>query len=120
MKITFPGKKMQTMADRFQEALGTSSVIAEGTHVAVHNSLRYEVVVSSYFHTIRKSEFELILNSVHGCPAKLYRDGIFGKLQHVIQKEKERDIDFLKKLQTGGRPDSKTFTFTLPFPLLSK
>ncbi|PNX79418.1 hypothetical protein L195_g035404, partial [Trifolium pratense] len=29
MKITFPGKKMQTMADRFHDALGSSSVIAE-------------------------------------------------------------------------------------------
>ncbi|KAH1189606.1 hypothetical protein GmHk_20G057346 [Glycine max] len=31
-KITYPGKKMQTMAERFEEALGTSSVITEGTH----------------------------------------------------------------------------------------
>nr|XP_025646678.1 uncharacterized protein LOC112741783 isoform X6 [Arachis hypogaea] len=43
MRITFCGKKTQTMADRFQEALGASSVIAEGTHVGVHNSLSTEL-----------------------------------------------------------------------------
>lgn len=46
MKITSPGKKMQTMADRFQEALGSSSVIDEGTNFAALNSFRYKVVVS--------------------------------------------------------------------------
>ncbi|MED6206598.1 hypothetical protein PIB30_028314 [Stylosanthes scabra] len=61
MRITFCGKKTQTMADRFQEALGTSSVIAEDTH---------------------------------------RRAGIFGKLQQVMQKEKERDLDFWKRLQS--------------------
>ncbi|TKY47873.1 hypothetical protein E2542_SST29934 [Spatholobus suberectus] len=40
IKITFPGKKMQTMAERFEEALGPSSVITEGTHVGALNSLR--------------------------------------------------------------------------------
>lgn len=47
MKITFPGKKMQTIAERFEEALGTSSVITEGTHVGALNSLRYKIVVTS-------------------------------------------------------------------------
>ncbi|MED6106749.1 hypothetical protein PIB30_007410 [Stylosanthes scabra] len=74
MRIAFCGKKTQTMADRLQEALGTSSVIAEDTHC---------------------------------------RAGIFGKLQQVMQKEKERDLDFRKRLQSGARPDSKTFAFTL-------
>ncbi|XLR25995.1 hypothetical protein S83_053895 [Arachis hypogaea] len=78
MRITFCGKKTQTMADRFQEALGTSSIIAEGTHVGVHNSLRA---------------------------------GIFGKLQQVMQTEKERDLDFWKKLQSGARPDSELGCF---------
>ncbi|XP_057721329.1 uncharacterized protein LOC130935552 isoform X2 [Arachis stenosperma] len=78
MRITFYGKKTQTMADRFQEALGTSSVIAEGTHVGVHNSSRA---------------------------------GIFGKLQQVMQTEKERDLDFWKKLQSGARPDSELGCF---------
>ncbi|XP_045824331.1 uncharacterized protein LOC123916817 isoform X2 [Trifolium pratense] len=72
MKITFPGKKMQTMADRFHEALGSSSVIAE--NVGALNSLR---------------------------------TGIFEKLQQVMQKEKETDIDFSKKLQAGARPDGE-------------
>ncbi|XP_061355373.1 uncharacterized protein LOC133299895 [Gastrolobium bilobum] len=74
MKNTFPRKKMQTMADRFQEALGTSSVIGEGTLVGALNSLRA---------------------------------GIFGKLQQVLLKEKEIDMDFRKKLQAGARPDSE-------------
>ncbi|RZB70487.1 hypothetical protein D0Y65_035455 [Glycine soja] len=80
MKITFPGKKMQTIAERFEEALGTSSVITEGTHVGAPNSLR---------------------------------PGIFGKLQHMILKEKETDMEFWKKLQPEARPDGKTFAFTL-------
>lgn len=58
MKITFPGKKMQTIAERFEEALGTSSVITEGTHVGAPNSLRYKIVVTSwYFYAIKKSNF---------------------------------------------------------------
>ncbi|RDX84842.1 hypothetical protein CR513_34040, partial [Mucuna pruriens] len=72
VKITFPGKKMQTMAERFEEALGTSSVITEGTHVGAFNSLRA---------------------------------GIFGKVQQMMLKEKETDMDFWKKLQAGARPD---------------
>ncbi|MED6137588.1 hypothetical protein PIB30_066266 [Stylosanthes scabra] len=43
MRITFCGKKTQTMADRFQEVFGTSSVIAEDTHVGVPNSLSAEL-----------------------------------------------------------------------------
>ncbi|KAK7327780.1 hypothetical protein VNO77_21871 [Canavalia gladiata] len=80
MKIISPRKKMQTMVERFDEALGSSSVIAEGIHVGPLNSLRA---------------------------------GIFGKLELVMQKEKERDMDFWKKLQAGARPDSKTLPFTL-------
>ncbi|KAH1189613.1 hypothetical protein GmHk_20G057346 [Glycine max] len=67
-KITYPGKKMQTMAERFEEALGTSSVITEGTHVGALNSLR---------------------------------PGIFGKLQQMMLKEKETDMDFWKKYRDG-------------------
>lgn len=37
---------MQTMADRFHNALGSSSVIAE--KVGALNPLRYEIVVSWY------------------------------------------------------------------------
>jgi hypothetical protein len=50
MKITFPRKKMQTMADRFHDALGSSSVIAE--NIGALNSLRYKIVVSLYFYAI--------------------------------------------------------------------
>jgi hypothetical protein len=39
---------------------------------------------------------------VHGYLAKLCRNGIFGQLQLVMQREKERDMDFWKKLQAGG------------------
>ncbi|KAL2327163.1 hypothetical protein Fmac_020590 [Flemingia macrophylla] len=69
-----PGKKMQTMAERFEEALGTSSVITEGTRVGALNSLRA---------------------------------GLFGKLQQMMLKEKETDMDFWKKLQAGAKPDSE-------------
>ncbi|KAK8467668.1 hypothetical protein PHAVU_007G122524 [Phaseolus vulgaris] len=74
IKNTFPVKKMQTMAERFVEALGTSSVITEGTHVGAHNSLSA---------------------------------GLFGKLQQMMLKEKETDMDFCKKLKAGARPDSE-------------
>jgi hypothetical protein len=50
MKITFPRKKMQTMADRFHDALGSSSVIAE--NIGALNSLRYKIVVFRYFYAI--------------------------------------------------------------------
>ncbi|OIV95417.1 hypothetical protein TanjilG_06286 [Lupinus angustifolius] len=69
MKITSPGKKMQTIADRFQEALGSSSVVDDGTNIPALNS---------------------------------FRSGIFEKLQQVMQKEKETDMDFWKQLQTGA------------------
>ncbi|XP_027344501.1 uncharacterized protein LOC113857017 [Abrus precatorius] len=70
----FPRKKMQTMVERFDEALGTSAVIAEGIHVGALNSLRA---------------------------------GFFGKLEQVMQKEKERDVYFWTNLQAGARPDSE-------------
>ncbi|XP_020231112.2 uncharacterized protein LOC109811713 isoform X2 [Cajanus cajan] len=73
MKI-LPGKKMQTMAERFEEALGTSSVITEGPHVGALNSLRAT---------------------------------ISGKLQQMMLKEKESDMEFWRKLQAGAKPDSE-------------
>lgn len=33
--------------------------------------------------------------------------GLFGKLQRVMQTEKERDSEFLKKLQMGASPNSE-------------
>ncbi|KAI4301376.1 hypothetical protein L6164_034661 [Bauhinia variegata] len=65
MKIAFPEKNKQTMADRFQEVLGASYIADDGTHGAVLKPLRA---------------------------------GIFGNLQRVMQKEKERDMDFWKTL----------------------
>ncbi|KAK4282472.1 hypothetical protein QN277_013846 [Acacia crassicarpa] len=73
MKIAFPEKKLQTMADRFQQALGASCVTEEGTCVAA---------------------------------LKSFGSGIFGNLQRVMQKEKERDANFLKKSQAGASPHS--------------
>lgn len=55
----------------------------------------------------------LILSSVSDYLMELCRAGIFGKLQQVMQKEKEIDMDFWKKLHAGARPDSKTFAFIL-------
>lgn len=53
VKMNSPRKKMQTMADRFQEALGSSSVINEASHVGALNSLRYKILVSCYFYAIK-------------------------------------------------------------------
>lgn len=40
--------------------------------------------------------------------AKLSGIGLFGKLQQVMQSEKERDTDFLKKIQMGASPNDKS------------
>ncbi|CAJ1964735.1 unnamed protein product [Sphenostylis stenocarpa] len=64
----------ETMAERFVEALGTSSVTTEGTHIGAINSLSA---------------------------------GLFGKLQQMMLKEKETDMNFWQKLQAGARPDSQ-------------
>ena len=112
IKNAFPVKKMQSMTELFLEALGTSSVIIEGIHVGAHNSLRYEIVVASWNFYATKYEFVLILNSMSGYLAKFCSDGLSGKLQQMMLKEKETDMDFWKKLKTGARPDSKTFDFT--------
>ncbi|XP_028771147.1 uncharacterized protein LOC114728407 isoform X1 [Neltuma alba] len=73
MKIASPEKKLQTMADRFQQALGASSVTDEGTYVAA---------------------------------LKSSGSGIFGNLLRVMQKEKERDVNFLEESQAGANPRS--------------
>ncbi|KAI9082547.1 hypothetical protein K1719_035416 [Acacia pycnantha] len=73
MKMAFPEKKLQTMADRFQQALGASCETDEGTSVAT---------------------------------LKSFGAGIFGNLQRVMQKEKGRDANFLKKSQAGASPHS--------------
>ncbi|XP_014523697.1 uncharacterized protein LOC106779986 isoform X2 [Vigna radiata var. radiata] len=78
IKNAFSVKKTQTMTERFLEALGTSSVITEETHVGAHNSLS---------------------------------DGLSGRLQQMMLKEKETDMDFWKKLKAGARPDSQLGCF---------
>ena len=65
------------------------------------------------FYATEKIEFKLILISVHDFLAELGRTGIFGKLQQVMQKEKESDMEFWRKLQAGASANSKTFAFTL-------
>ncbi|XVE77652.1 hypothetical protein DITRI_Ditri13aG0079600 [Diplodiscus trichospermus] len=61
--------KKQSISDKFQEALGATSLINEGCFIA------------------RPSGFSI---------------GLFGKLQQVIEREKEIDTIFLKKLQNGA------------------
>ncbi|KAG2394354.1 uncharacterized protein HKW66_Vig0182680 [Vigna angularis] len=78
IKNAFSVKKTQTMTERFLEALGTSSVITEGTRVGAHNSLS---------------------------------DGLSERLQQMMLKEKETDMDFWKKLKAGARPDSQLGCF---------
>lgn len=47
MKIDFPEKTLQTMADRFQQALGASCATGEGNFTAALKSLGYQIVVAS-------------------------------------------------------------------------
>ncbi|XP_062178319.1 uncharacterized protein LOC133883119 isoform X2 [Alnus glutinosa] len=75
LKVTTPEMKGQTMADRFQEAVGATFLNNEGAIVAVPK------------------------------PSGI---GLFGKLQQLMQSEKERDMDFLKKLQTGSNANDET------------
>lgn len=70
-KPAFPEVKRQTIVDRFQEALGTTSR-DEAAFVAVPRS---------------------------------FGVGLFGKLQQVMQSEKETDLDFLE-LQTKASPNN--------------
>ncbi|GLT28516.1 hypothetical protein SLA2020_034420 [Shorea laevis] len=68
LKLVIPEVK-KTMADRFQEALGATSLSSELAIAAAPKPL---------------------------C------SGLFGKLQQVVQQEKEKDLHFLKKLQSGA------------------
>ncbi|KAK7843256.1 hypothetical protein CFP56_012772 [Quercus suber] len=81
LKVAIPEMKRQTMADRFQETLGATFLNDEGALVAVPKSSGSELRM---------------------CASKFCRIGLFGKLQQLMQNEKERDVDFLKKLQTGS------------------
>lgn len=49
MKIALTEKKMLTMADRFQEALGASYVTDEGTHIGARKSFGYLIIVASQY-----------------------------------------------------------------------
>ncbi|KAH9793603.1 kinetochore protein [Citrus sinensis] len=71
-KPAIPEVKRQTIVDRFQEALGTTSR-DEAAFVAVPRS---------------------------------FGVGLFGKLQQVMQSEKETDLEFLK-LQTKASPNNE-------------
>lgn len=42
--------------------------------------------------------------------SKAFSIGLFGKLQQVIQREKETDTHFLTKLQNGASRESSTFS----------
>lgn len=53
------------------------------------------------------------------CAAKFCSIGLFGKLQQLMQSEKERDMDFLKKLQTGSNANGKACDLFLLPPLKS-
>jgi hypothetical protein len=51
------------------------------------------------------------------CAAKFCSIGLFGKLQQLMQSEKERDMDFLKKLQTGSNANGKACDLFFYYPL---
>jgi len=57
----------------------------------------------------------VLLNWV--CAAKFCSIGLFGKLQQLMQSEKERDMDFLKKLQTGSNANGKACDLFFYYPL---
>ncbi|XWS36204.1 hypothetical protein CRYUN_Cryun20dG0065100 [Craigia yunnanensis] len=69
LELAIPEMKKQTISDKFQEALGATSLSDEGAFIA------------------RPKAFSI---------------GLFGKLQQVMQREKETDTHFLKKLQNGA------------------
>lgn len=45
--------------------------------------------------------------------AKFFRIGLFGKLQQLMQSEKERDMDFLKNLDSGASISGQATVFYL-------
>ncbi|KHG27088.1 Kinetochore Spc25 [Gossypium arboreum] len=69
LKLAIPEIKKPTISDKFQEALGATSLTAEGTFIP------------------RPGAFST---------------GLFGKLQQIMQQEKETDTHFLMKLQNGA------------------
>ncbi|KAB2016310.1 hypothetical protein ERO13_D08G084100v2 [Gossypium hirsutum] len=69
LKLATPKIKKPTISDKFQEALGATSLTVEGIFIP------------------RPGAFST---------------GLFGKLQQVMQQEKETDTHFLMKLQNGA------------------
>ncbi|KAB2069210.1 hypothetical protein ES319_A08G081800v1 [Gossypium barbadense] len=69
LKLAIPEIKKPTISDKFQEALGATSLTAEGTFIPTPGA---------------------------------FSTGLFGKLQQIMQQEKETDTHFLMKLQNGA------------------
>ncbi|XP_021281336.1 uncharacterized protein LOC110414464 isoform X2 [Herrania umbratica] len=69
LELAIPEMKKPTISDKFQEALGATSLSDEGAFFA---------------------------------RPRAFSTGLFGKLQQVMQSEKETDTLFLKKLQDGA------------------
>ncbi|KAK8614569.1 hypothetical protein V6N13_068369 [Hibiscus sabdariffa] len=80
LKLAIPEIKKHTISDKFQEALGATSLSAEGTSFP------------------RLGAFST---------------GLFGKLQQVIQKEKETDTYFMTKFQNGATSKNETRSITV-------
>lgn len=55
------------------------------------------------------------MNQVYFFNAKFVSIGLFGKLQQVMQSEKERDTEFLKKLQMEANQNGEAFLLYIPF-----
>ncbi|XP_027930261.1 uncharacterized protein LOC114186532 isoform X2 [Vigna unguiculata] len=53
----------------------------------------------------------VIIEGIHVGAHNSLSDGLSGKLQQMMLKEKETDMDFWKKLKTGARPDSELGCF---------
>ncbi|KAE8660615.1 Soybean protein regulated by cold-2-like protein [Hibiscus syriacus] len=69
LELAFPEIKNHTISDKFQAALGSTFLSAEGTSIP---------------------------------RLGVFSTGLFGKLQQVMQQEKEIDTDFLTKLLNGA------------------
>jgi len=88
------------MSERFVEALGTSSVITEGANVGAHNSLRYEIVVASWYFYAAKNEFELILNSMSGLSCQIVQFWIIWKTTADDAERKRNRHGLLQKVKS--------------------
>ncbi|KAK8630772.1 hypothetical protein V6N13_079548 [Hibiscus sabdariffa] len=78
--LELPEIKKHTISDKFQEAVGSTSLSAEGTSIP---------------------------------RLGVFSTGIFGKLQQVMQQEKEIDMGFLTKLQIGATFKNEASSITV-------